>query len=142
VTVSIRSAESSDLDALVSLENQCFRSPNWVAADFLKYQCRVAEKAGEIIGFIVWREVFTGDPANPAERDILNVAVAPDFRRQGIATALISHVLTPPGEVFLEVRESNLAAQELYRKLGFCEVGRRYGYYQSPDETAIVMQMK
>jgi ribosomal-protein-alanine N-acetyltransferase len=86
--------------------------------------------------------VFAGDPANPSQREILNVAVAPAFRRQGIATALILHAFRGSGEVFLEVRESNLAAQELYRKLGFLEVGRRYDYYQSPAETAIVMNMK
>ncbi len=43
---------------------------------------------------------------------------------------------------FLEVRESNTAAQALYRKLGFVEIGRRSKYYDDPEETAIVMQLR
>jgi ribosomal-protein-alanine N-acetyltransferase len=140
--VNIRPAEASDVHALVALEDQCFGSPNWTAEDFLKYESRVAELEGQVVGFIVWREVFAGDLENRAEREILNVAVAAAFRHRGIATALILQTVKTATEVFLEVRESNLAAQQLYRKHGFREVGRRPGYYQYPDETAIVMNMK
>lgn len=132
----IRPATSSDIADLVAIENECFTSPNWQADDFLKQECRVAELNGRIVGFIVSREVF------PGEREILNVAVAAASRRQGVATALIQEELSWSREFFLEVRESNLVAQELYRKLGFVEIGRRPKYYQSPDESAIVMNMK
>jgi ribosomal-protein-alanine N-acetyltransferase len=127
---------------LVAIENQSFTSPNWSDDDFLRYECCVAELDGEIAGFLVSREVFAGSARNGAQREVLNVAVAPSFRRRGIATALITRELARPAEIFLEVRESNMAARELYRKLGFIEIGRRPKYYQSPTETAIVMNMK
>lgn len=138
----IRPAELADLPALVAIENESFASPNWHPRDFTKYECFVAEIAGKIAGFLVSRTVDAGDAANLPEREILNVAVAHAFRRRGVATALISREVKRPGQCFLEVRESNLAAQMLYRKLGFVEVGRRPNYYSSPSETAIVMNMK
>jgi ribosomal-protein-alanine N-acetyltransferase len=80
--------------------------------------------------------VLTGD-----EREILNLAVAPDFRRRGVARALLDGALDGfHGSVFLEVRESNGIAQEFYKSLGFKEVSKRKEYYDSPPETAIVMK--
>lgn len=142
MTFVIRPVELSDVPALVEIENQSFGTPNWKARDFVKYDCWVAQTDKEIAGFIVSRQVFAGDTSSPAQREILNVAVASPFRRRGVATALISKELERSGEVFLEVRESNWPARELYRKLGFREVGQRPKYYQSPFETAIVMKMK
>jgi len=142
VTVHIRRAKASDVDVLLEIEDRSFIAPNWTRSDFLKYDCIVAESNGEIAGFLVSREVFGGDAANPSQLEILNLAVAPEFRRLGIATALISKVLSRGAELFLEVRESNQPAQRLYRKLGFLEVARRPKYYHNPDETAIVMNMK
>ena len=63
----------------------------------------------------------------------------PEFRRQGIATKLLGHIDSK--YVFLEVRESNKLAQNLYRKLGFGEIGRREKYYDDPEESAIVMRL-
>jgi ribosomal-protein-alanine N-acetyltransferase len=74
----------------------------------------------------------------PGEAEILNIAVAPSHRRNGIATALIDSLDAP--EVFLEVRESNEPAQRLYSKLGFRTVGRREQYYDDPEEAALVMR--
>jgi ribosomal-protein-alanine N-acetyltransferase len=142
VSLVLRPAQPSDLPGLVAIENQCFTSPNWSDDDFLRYECCVAEVDGEIAGFLVSRELFAGNAHDGPQREILNVAVAPSFRRRGIATALIINELARPAEIFLEVRESNVAAQDLYRKLGFVEIGRRPKYYQSPTETAIVMNMK
>lgn len=140
--IAIRPAELADIPVLVAIENESFTSPNWRPHDFTKYECYVAEIGRKIAGFLVSRSVFAGDAANPPEREILNVAVAHIYRRRGVATALISQELKRGGECFLEVRESNVAAQKLYRKLGFVEVGRRANYYSSPGETAIVMNMK
>jgi [ribosomal protein S18]-alanine N-acetyltransferase len=78
----------------------------------------------------------------PPEREILNLAVAPEYRRTGIAKALLGYELSQPGTHFLEVRESNIPAQMLYRKCGFREVARRSGYYESPRESAIVMSSR
>jgi [ribosomal protein S18]-alanine N-acetyltransferase len=79
------------------------------------------------------------------EGEILNLAVAPARRRQGIGRALVEEVLAVlaargVGEVFLEVRESNAAAQALYGALGFREVGRRARYYRRPIEDAVVLR--
>ena len=76
---------------------------------------------------------------------MMNVAVHPDFRRQGIAEALVnglvehlktmgSHCLT------LEVRASNVPAISLYEKLGFSEIGRRKNYYRNPREDALILR--
>ena len=93
-------------------------------------------------GAVVSRQTFAGDNKAPQEVEILNLAVAPQFRRQGIGQALLAAEIVRGGLYFLEVRESNKAAQALYQKLGFVEVSRRPGYYTNPDEPAIVMQMK
>lgn len=137
----IRYATPADLPALIEIEQQSFANPHWGAQEFLDHNCLVAEIDGIITGLLVGRETFPGDGATPAEREILNLAVAPGFRRQGIATALLNHALSRKAIYFLEVRESNLAAQQLYRKFGFVEVGHRSNYYQSPPERAIVMKV-
>jgi ribosomal-protein-alanine N-acetyltransferase len=135
VTIAIRKAVSADLARLEGIERLSFADPSWKAADFLRYDCTVAEIEGQVAGFIVSRSVHL-------EREILNLAVAPEWRRRGIATALLDHHLAQGGTHFLEVRESNLGAQALYRRFGFREVGRRLGYYDLPAESAIVMRMK
>jgi ribosomal-protein-alanine N-acetyltransferase len=112
-----------------------FADPSWHAADFLRYDCTVAEIDGRIAGFVVSRSVHL-------EREILNLAVAPEWRRCGVAKALLEQQLARGATHFLEVRESNLAARALYHTLGFQEIGRRLGYYDRPAESAIVMRMK
>jgi ribosomal-protein-alanine N-acetyltransferase len=87
------------------------------------------------VGFLVARNVAVD------EREILNLAVAPDFRRKGVARALAASFFEGfEGAVFLEVRESNEVALKFYKSLGFKELSRRQGYYDSPVETAIVMK--
>ncbi|HEX4229939.1 MAG TPA: ribosomal protein S18-alanine N-acetyltransferase [Bryobacteraceae bacterium] len=135
MTVSIRSGAPSDAPRLEGIERLSFADPSWNAADFFRYDCIVAEIDGQVAGFLVSRSVHL-------EREILNLAVAPEWRRRGIAKTLLEHHLAQGGTHFLEVRESNLAAQALYRTLGFREVGRRLGYYDRPAESAIVMRMK
>jgi ribosomal-protein-alanine N-acetyltransferase len=138
----LRPATKSDLPALVELERISFTVPNWPADTFLRYDCTVAEVAGEIGGFLVSREIFRGNAKEGPEREILNLAVAPRHRRLGIATLLIKQEFSKKASFFLEVRESNLAARALYQRLGFVEIGRRAEYYSNPTETAIVMRMK
>jgi [ribosomal protein S18]-alanine N-acetyltransferase len=79
----------------------------------------------------------------PDELEVLNVAVDPAWRSQGIGTRLLEFSLeTSSKTVHLEVRESNLAAISCYRGLGFYVAGRRPGYYQNPDESGIVMTLR
>ena len=73
---------------------------------------------------------------------ITNVAVGPFFRRQGIASALMEELLKKLDTlsfISLEVRESNLAAINLYTSLGFKEEGKRKNFYDAPKEDALIM---
>lgn len=81
------------------------------------------------------------------EAEIFNLAVAPQYRRQGHGAALVTAALEGMRSrgiqnVFLEVRESNLGAIAFYEKLGFLKNGRRKEYYRFPDEAAITMARK
>ncbi len=88
------------------------------------------------VGFVVTRAVAAG------EYEILNIAVRPEFRRRGVARALIDAVgAESSGVLYLEVRESNESARLFYRAAGFAEVGRRPKYYRNPEEAAIVMRI-
>ena len=73
--------------------------------------------------------------------DIDNIAVSPDFRRQGIASLLLDTALEQmDADVFLEVRASNAPAIGLYQKYGFARIGIRRNYYEKPREDAILMK--
>lgn len=138
----IREATQDDLAVLLEIEQECFSHPHWRPEDFTSDNCQVAEIDCRVAGFVVSKEVFAGDDELPSEREILNLAVRPNFRRRGIASALLRRLLKRETVYFLEVRESNIAAQALYQRFGFKEIGRRTGYYHSPIESAIVMRMK
>ena len=127
---------------MLAIEREAFRDRPWAPEDFRTDDCLVAEIEGRIVGFLVSRQTFPAAAGERAEREILNLAVKREHRRKGIATALLQQEFSRRAIYFLEVRESNLAAQDLYHKLGFIEVARRPEYYESPVETAIVMQMK
>lgn len=81
----------------------------------------------------------------PPDAEILNLVVAPDLRRQGLATALLQKGLERLAQarvsrVRLEVRESNIPAHRLYSRLGFRHAGRRLRYYQNPAEDALLLE--
>lgn len=86
---------------------------------------------------------FLAGQAVGQEWEIENVVVASPARRRGLATQLVQEFLrlarSAGGEdVFLEVRESNLAARRLYEKLQFVETARRTAYYREPEEDAVL----
>jgi ribosomal-protein-alanine N-acetyltransferase len=131
----LRRVRERDIDAIVEIQQTAPEASQWTRDDYTKYDCHVAELNSEIAGFIVSRPIADG------EREILNVAVHPEMRRCGVASALIRYCLKHWGGThFLEVRQSNAPARELYRKLGFQEVGVRPDYYDEPSEPAIVMR--
>jgi len=134
--VQIRPARESDLPQITAIQHAAPESSQWEAQDYLAFDCQVGLLAGRLAGFLVSRSV--GD----REREILNVAIHPDFRRLHIATELLQgELLRWPGAHFLEVRESNVAARRLYEGLGFQAVGERPAYYDNPSETGIVMRI-
>lgn len=141
IAIDIRRATQEDLERIVAIENLCFRDNFWDFHAFLNYDCTVAEIHKTIVGFIASRQLVS-NINNDGEREILNLAVHPGFRRCGIAKALINEELAKGGRFFLEVRESNEAARKLYESFGFYNVGKRQGYYTNPSESAIVMKSK
>jgi ribosomal-protein-alanine N-acetyltransferase len=142
VTPHLRRAIRADVPVLLEIESVSFPHPHWTSEDFFHYPCVVVEVENRVVGFIVVRETFPGDENAPVEREILNIAIESRFRRLGLATFLLQNELRSDAIYFLEVRESNVAARALYRKLGFIEIGRREEYYVHPTETAIVMRLK
>jgi len=121
------------------IETEAFPQSPWMPSDFLRYRCLVAEDQGQIMGFLVSRQIAPEGSGHPAEHEILNLAVRGTARRRGIAQTLLIHEMRKAGNFFLEVRASNIAAKALYKKLGFRELGYRFDYYENPKETAIVM---
>ena len=131
----IRRAEASDLPAIEAIQSACPEAAHWPAADYLQYEFTLAISNETVAGFLVWRDLGDG------ECEILNLAVAPDYRRQGVARELLKPLLDlRDARIFLEVRESNRSARIFYKSMGFQEVSRRGGYYEFPPEAAIVMK--
>ncbi|MDQ8165633.1 MAG: ribosomal protein S18-alanine N-acetyltransferase [Gemmatimonadota bacterium] len=142
--VVIRTARAADVDAIHAIEVASFTDP-WKRVGFrdliLAGAATVivaADAADTPVGFGIL--VAAAD-----EAEIANVAVAPDARRRGIGAALVDHLLAVAehagaAAIYLEVRESNVAARALYGAKGFCDVSRRRAYYRLPDEDAIVMR--
>jgi ribosomal-protein-alanine N-acetyltransferase len=131
----IRRGGASDLAEVAAVQAASPEAAQWDAAGYLQYDFRVSVCGIRVAGFLVSRTVAEG------ETELLNLAVAPEFRRQGMARKLVESLLAEsPGVVYLEVRESNLAARKFYNRLGFQEVSLRPGYYQAPPEAAIVMK--
>lgn len=139
----IRRMVESDIPQLVQLESLCFSDP-WSVSAF-RYELKnplsdwlVADGQGVVAGYVGSQTVLDGS-------DMMNIAVSPDFRRQGIAQILIAELiktLSSRGSrsLSLEVRISNEPALALYNKLGFKEVGRRPGYYRNPREDAFILR--
>ncbi len=135
VPLRIRAGEAADLPRISTIQDGSPGAARWRPGDYLKYEFRVALKGEILAGYLAWRVLTEG------ECEILDLAVAPEFRRQGVARALLLSFLGGfQGAVFLEVRRSNQAARELYKCLGFEELTLRPDYYDDPPEAAIVMK--
>ena len=131
----IRRGEAGDLAEIAAIQAASPEIAQWDVTHYLQYDLYVALRRGRVTGFLVGRRVAEG------ESELLNLAVAPEWRRQGVARELLGAWLEEVGgEIYLEVRESNRAAQNLYEILGFQYVTHRPGYYDSPPEPAIVMK--
>ena len=146
MNVLIRRMTLDDLPTVVALDQMSFslpwpeRSFRFEVADNAASRCWVAEVDGRVIAMLVgWLLVD--------EIHIATIATHPDYRRQGIGRKLLSYALMRAREEgahssFLEVRETNLAAQEMYRQFGYHPTGRRRRYYKDNDEDAILMTLE
>jgi ribosomal-protein-alanine N-acetyltransferase len=131
----IRPGAAADLADVAAIQAASPEAAQWPPQDYLGFDFRVCILDDRIAGFAVSR--ITG----PDERELLNLAVAPEFRRRGAGAGLVRSIATGTAvSVFLEVRECNRAARVFYRTLGFQEVGVRPQYYAEPPESAIVMK--
>ncbi len=160
----IRQMTPDDIEAAVTIEEQCFSMP-WSKKSFLdsitredtiflvaeKQETQASERAVEspngedmirtsdmrIIGYIGMYLAFE-------EGEITNVAVSPEYRKQGVGNELVTAILTAGKEnnlerILLEVRVSNTNAISLYKRNGFKELGIRKNYYEKPTENAWIM---
>lgn len=137
----------TDLPALLALEQRVYPFP-WAQCHFedcfkAHYEAwlLVDRTTSVLAGYLILS--FVLDEAN-----LLNLCVNPDYQRRGLGEALLNWATTQAERrsctsLWLEVRESNQAAQALYRKQGFVEQGRRKGYYPSAAgrEDALILAL-
>ena len=140
----LRSLEFGDLPRIMQIELASFSVP-WQRITFVNLLRRSdteligAEQGGVLIGYAICWIMLD-------EAELGNVAVAPEERGRRIGETLVAAMLERLARrgvraCFLEVRESNLAAQTVYRRRGFEAVGRRRAYYSRPVEDALVMRV-
>jgi ribosomal-protein-alanine N-acetyltransferase len=139
----IRRLTYSDLPAVLSIERRSFQSPWSLAMFVLELSkpagvCLAAAGPDGLRGYLVcsrYADVW----------HLMNVAVDPEHRRSGVATALIRRLLAEagPGERYtLEVRTSNREAIRMYERFGFRHAGSRPRYYSDNGEDALIMWLE
>ncbi len=152
VSYQLRRFKPSDLDWVIRVNRECLPE-NYTALFFINLYKRfpgtfiVAEADGEIVGYIMCR-IETGIPSFKVlgitkKGHVISVAVLHSHQRKGIGYALIREAMQAmvnynAKECYLEVRESNLSALHLYKKLGF-ETARTLRNYYADGEDAIVL---
>ena len=141
----IRPMAPGDVDAVAALEGSVFSNP-WNTDTFLRLldrtgaELHVMEEEGTVVGYgVLWCILDQGELAN--------IAVAPQARGRGLGGRLLAHFvevarLRGVRRLFLEVRQSNAVALQLYCSRGFQRIGRRRDYYERPIEDALVLELK
>jgi [ribosomal protein S18]-alanine N-acetyltransferase len=139
----IRRLSYSDLPQVIAVERRAFPTP-WSLAMFVlelskpSGVCLAALHEGEVVGHLICSRYDT-------VWHVMNIAVDPDARRQGIASALLRALLariddgSDSVQLTLEVRPTNRAAIALYERFGFRSAGTRPRYYQDNGEDALIM---
>ena len=141
--IEIREMKAQDVPQIAELERICFSDP-WSAQSIAteldnSLSCWLVAADGEkVVGYVGSQTVLDGS-------DMMNIAVAPDFRRKGLAEALVNALIDCLRQrksrcLILEVRVSNTPAITLYGKIGFVEIGRRKNYYRNPKEDALILR--
>jgi len=140
----IRPAIAEDVVAIVAVQQKNPQAAQWQESDYVRLAeapggvLLLAENAaGQVLGFAAARRVAD-------EAELQNLAVDPQYRRQGVGQGLVHGVhcrlrATGTKLVYLEVRPSNESALALYQSSGYTIVGRRQDYYPAPREDALVL---
>ena len=141
--MTITTMAETHVPQIAEIEKLCFSDPwseNSVASELHNPLSLwlVALDGDKVAGYIGSQRVLD-------EADMMNVAVHPDYRRQGIAGNLVKSLCAALAEkdikhLMLEVRQSNAPAIALYGQLGFLQVGLRPNYYRNPKENALIMR--
>ena len=139
----IEQMNATHVPQIAQLEKLCFSDPwseNSIASELNSRLSNwlVATEGEQVIAYVGSQTVIDSS-------DMMNIAVHPDFRRRGIAEALVAALeeqLRQRGSkmLLLEVRHSNAPAIALYEKLGFRQVGLRKNYYRNPKEDARILR--
>lgn len=138
----IRPMDGKDLNDVLAIERKVFSDP-WPEEAFIEgefhpeHQFIVAQGDNGIMGYAAFY-------FDLGEARLTNIAVAPEYQRKSIAKKLINYILDTVKKadceyIFLDVRPTNLAAIDLYKKFGFEKAYIRPGYYDNPPEDAFVM---
>ena len=140
--MNIRSIEPRDIDAILAIQSTCPEIAQWTIGDYDRVVGGemvgwVAVEGGQISGFLVARRVVS-------DLEILNFAVRPGARRQGVGTSLFREVLKwgrvmQAETAILEVRSSNFAALHFYERHDFRVSSRRPRYYTGPVDHALLL---
>ncbi len=125
---------------IAALERECFSEP-WPEQAITPELTNplslwlVAQEDGVVWGYVGSQTVL-------GEADMMNIAVAPAHRRQGIARQLVEELIRrlDAHSLTLEVRPSNAGAIALYQQMGFVQVGRRKNYYFNPREDGLILR--
>ena len=135
--------ESAHVSQVAQLEKLCFSAPwseNSISSELTNpLSCWLVALDGDrVAGYVGSQTVLD-------ESDMMNIAVDPQYRRQGIAQALVEELVKCLARkesrcLTLEVRASNAGAIALYGKLGFVQVGLRKNYYRNPREDAMILR--
>jgi ribosomal-protein-alanine N-acetyltransferase len=156
VKVTLRRLAAADVDAILTIQHASPEAAQWPAAEWPVFDTpqEVAPEEKLRAGKCAW--VAETEPGRTVgvlaglfsgkEMEILNLAVPPRMRREGVASQLLDGALAAARnsgaeQAFLEVRASNAAAIALYERLGFRLAGRRKGYYKEPVEDALVLSL-
>ena len=141
--ITVENMTAAHVPQIAELEKLCFSDP-WnevsVASELENPLSLwlVALDGDRVAGYV-------GSQSVMGEADMMNVAVHPDYRRQGIAERLIAALIERLREnevycLLLEVRASNEPAKNLYKMLDFEEIGIRKNYYRNPKEDALILR--
>jgi ribosomal-protein-alanine N-acetyltransferase len=138
----VREMDINDLDEVWEIEHESFSKP-WSKSSFIQSMSEVNNfylvvvKDGKVVGYCgCWGILDEGH--------ICNVAVKESVRRQGVGILMLKELISHAQargirSLTLEVRESNMPAINLYKKLGFTVAGMRKDFYTRPQENAIIM---